>query len=131
MKIESLIDGGQQERGKRAATENVPGIVGFGKAAQLAWEERVSEHERQEALRDHAIERILNEIPHVRLNGSAERRLANNINVSFEFIEGEGIILQMAYAGMRVFGLCMHERLSQSEPRSFGYWACMRLRTGR
>ena len=102
VKVENLIDGGQQERGKRAATENVPGIVGFGKAVQLAWEERAAEHERQTALRDHAIERILDEIPHVRLNGSAEHRLANNINVSFEFIEGEGIILQMAMRGVCV-----------------------------
>lgn len=102
VRVKNLIDGGQQERGKRAATENVSGIVGFGKAVQLAWEERAAEHERQTALRDHAIERILNEIPHVRLNGSAEHRLANNINVSFEFIEGEGIILQMAMRGVCV-----------------------------
>ena len=102
LRVQNLIDGGQQEGGKRAATENVPGIVGFGEAVRLAMTERESEHARQTALRDHAIGRLLTEVPYARLNGSATRRLANNINVSFEFIEGEGIILQM---GMR--GVCV------------------------
>lgn len=101
-KIANLIDGGQQERGRRASTENVPGIVGLGEACRLALSECAFEHERQRALRDHAIKRILDEIPFARLNGDAFHRLVNNINVSFEFIEGEGIILQMAMRGVCV-----------------------------
>lgn len=99
-KVDNLIDGGQQERGRRAATENVAGIVGYAKAAELAWEERDAEYDRQLALRDHAIKRILEEIPHSKLNGSWESRLANNVNFSFEFIEGEGMLLQLAAKGL-------------------------------
>lgn len=100
VKLANLIDGGQQERGRRATTENVPGIVGFAKAAELAFAEREAEHDRQASIRNHAIERILAEIPHAKLNGSAEHRLANNINFSFEFIEGEGMLLQLAARGI-------------------------------
>lgn len=99
-KVDNLVDGGQQERGRRAATENVAGIVGYAKAAELAWNEMDDEHNRQLALRDHAIKRILAEIPHCKLNGSWENRLANNINFSFEFIEGEGMLLQLAAKGL-------------------------------
>lgn len=102
VKIENLIDGGQQERGLRASTENVPGIVGFAKAAELAFAEREAEHERQAALRDHAISRIEAEIPFAKLNGSRSARLANNVNFSFEFIEGEGMLLQLAARGICV-----------------------------
>ena len=102
VRLDNLLDGGQQERGKRATTENVPGIVGFAKAVELACAEREAEHERQSVLRDHAISRILAEIPHSRLNGSADKRLANNVNISFEFIEGEGMLLQLAYRGICV-----------------------------
>ncbi len=102
VKVQNLIDGGQQERGKRATTENVPGIVGFAKAAELAEGERESVHASQLTIRDHAIERILKEIPHAKLNGSWESRLANNVNFSFEFIEGEGMLLQMAARGICV-----------------------------
>jgi len=102
VRLDNLLDGGQQERGKRATTENVPGIVGFAKAVELASAEREAEHERQSVLRDHAISRILAEIPHSRLNGSADKRLANNVNISFEFIEGEGMLLQLAYRGICV-----------------------------
>lgn len=102
IKLQNLIDGGQQERGKRATTENVPGIVGFAKAAQLAEAEREAVHASQLALRDYAIERILREIPHAKLNGGWENRLANNVNFSFEFIEGEGMLLQLAARGICV-----------------------------
>lgn len=102
IKVANLLDGGEQERGKRGTTENVPGIVGFAKAAELAWVELEPEHDRQLALRDHAIERILAEIPHAKLNGSWESRLANNVNFSFEFIEGEGMLLQLAARGICV-----------------------------
>ncbi len=102
VKPQNLIDGGQQERGKRGSTENVPGIVGFAKAAELAMADLAPEHDRQLALRDHAIKRILAEIPSAKLNGSWESRLANNVNFSFEFIEGEGMLLQLAARGICV-----------------------------
>ena len=102
LKVANFIDGGQQERGRRGSTENVPGIVGFAKAAELAVAEMDAEHDRQLALRDHAIRRILAEIPSAKLNGSWESRLANNVNVSFEFIEGEGMLLSLAARGICV-----------------------------
>lgn len=100
IKLQNLLDGGQQEHGKRGSTENVAGIVGFAEAARLAQADLVSEHARQLALRDHAIKRILAEIPSAKLNGSWEHRLANNVNFSFEFIEGEGMLLQLAAQGI-------------------------------
>ena len=103
VKLQNLLDGGQQERGRRGSTENVPGIVGFARAAELAVDELAPEHNRQLALRDHAIRRILAEIPSAKLNGSWESRLANNVNFSFEFIEGEGMLLQQLAAR----GICV------------------------
>lgn len=100
IKLQNLLDGGQQEHGKRGSTENIAGIVGFAEAARLAQTDLVSEHARQLALRDHAIKRILAEIPSAKLNGSWEHRLANNVNFSFEFIEGEGMLLQLAAQGI-------------------------------
>ncbi|WP_251211761.1 cysteine desulfurase NifS [Adlercreutzia murintestinalis] len=102
VKLRNLLNGGQQERGKRATTENVPGIVGFAKAAALAAADATLEHDRQQTLRDHAIRRVLAEIPHAKLNGSWKNRLANNVNFSFEFIEGEGMLLQLAARGICV-----------------------------
>lgn len=102
VKLDNLIDGGQQERGRRATTENVPGIVGFARAVELAFGEREREHARQMSLREHAIDRILAEVPFAKLNGSREHRLANNVNFSFEFIEGEGMLLQLSARGICV-----------------------------
>lgn len=102
VKLQNLLDGGQQERGKRGSTENVPGIIGFAKATELAQIDLLPERDRQRALRDHAIKRILAEIPDAKLNGSWEDRLANNVNFSFEFIEGEGMLLQLAVRGICV-----------------------------
>ena len=93
---------GSRSAGARGSTENVPGIVGFARAAELAVDEIAPEHDRQLALRDHAIRRILAEIPSAKLNGSWESRLANNVNFSFEFIEGEGMLLQLAARGICV-----------------------------
>ncbi|MEG2260336.1 MAG: cysteine desulfurase NifS [Raoultibacter sp.] len=100
IKIDNLIFGGAQERGRRATTENVAGIVGFGRAVELAAAEQDTEQARQRALRDQAITRIAAEIPYCQLNGSAAQRLANNINFSFRFIEGEGMLLQLAAKGI-------------------------------
>lgn len=102
IKVDNLLDGGQQERGRRATTENVPGIVGFAKAAEIAFAGLDKEVPRLREIRDHAIKRVLAEIPHAKLNGSWESRLANNINFSFEFIEGEGMLLQLAARGICV-----------------------------
>ncbi|MGN0078101.1 MAG: cysteine desulfurase NifS [Coriobacteriales bacterium] len=100
VRISNLIHGGGQERGKRATTENTAGIVGFAKAAVLAEAEREEQHARQAAIRDHAIQRITAEIPHCFLNGHPTQRLANNINISFEFIEGEGMLLRLGAKGI-------------------------------
>ena len=137
--LDNLLEGGQQERGKRATTENVPGIVGFAKAVELASAERAAEHERQSALRDHAIDRILAEIPYSRLNGGREHRLANNVNVSFEFIEGEGMLLQLSFRGICVSSgsACTSGSLDPSHvllaiglPHAIAHGS-MRLTTGR
>lgn len=100
IRLQPLIHGGQQEGGRRAGTENVAGIVGFAKALELAAAQREAENARLRELRDHAIARITSEIPHCRLNGHPEHRLANNVNVSFEFIEGEGMLLRLAAIGV-------------------------------
>jgi cysteine desulfurase len=94
------ITGGGQEFNRRAGTENVAGIVGFAKALQLATERRNGEAIRVSQLRDHAIQRIQNEIKHVRLNGSHAHRLPNNINFSFWGVEGEGILLKLDERGI-------------------------------
>lgn len=92
--LKSFIDGGGQEMGKRAGTENVPGIVGFGMAAELAAYEMPYRMAREQQLRDKMIQTVLREIPYTRLNGSREERLPNNANFCFQFIEG-GTLLQL------------------------------------
>ncbi len=93
VKIRSLIRGGAQERNRRAGTENLPGIVGMAKAAELAVAEMEERSRREAKLRDHMIERLENEIPYVRLNGHRTQRLANNVNMSFQFVEGESMLI--------------------------------------
>ncbi|MBU0461339.1 MAG: cysteine desulfurase NifS [Nanoarchaeota archaeon] len=98
--IEPLVHGGPQEFRKRAGTENVPGIVGFAKALELAQKERQKEAKRMKELRDHMINSLL-KIPNSRLNGpKGEKRLANNINISFQGVEGESIILYLNEHGI-------------------------------
>ncbi len=100
LRISSFIHGGAQERKRRAGTENVPGIVGFGKAAKDAFEtmERRSAYETK--LRDYLIDRILREIPYSRLNGHRTKRLPNNANFSFQFIEGESLLIMLDMEGI-------------------------------
>lgn len=93
VKIRSFIHGGAQERQRRAGTHNVPGIVGFGKAAELAFADMDKRIAYETKLRDHLIERVLNEIPYARLNGESEKRLPNNANFCFRFIEGESMLI--------------------------------------
>ena len=100
VKIRSFIHGGAQERKRRAGTENVPGIVGLGKAVELAaatMEERAA---KETELRDYAISRIEKEIPYCRLNGDRVKRLPNNINFSFRFIEGESMLIKLDFKGI-------------------------------
>jgi cysteine desulfurase len=100
IKIKPLIHGGQQERNRRAGTENVPGIVGMGLAAELAAKEMPEEIKRLEYLRDKIIKAILEKVPHSRLNGHPTTRLPGNANISFEFVEGESILLLLDYKGI-------------------------------
>lgn len=98
--LEPYIHGGAQERGKRASTENVPGIVGMGKAIELAASNIDSYNKKLLELRDMTIDGILAKIPYVRLNGDREKRLPGNVNFSFEFIEGESLLLLLDMAGI-------------------------------
>lgn len=100
IKLNPLIHGGAQERRRRAGTENVPGIVGIGLAAELASKELATEMPRLTALRDKLIKEILEKVPYARLNGHPTKRLPGNVNISFEFIEGEGILLLLDYKGI-------------------------------
>lgn len=95
-----LIHGGAQERGRRAGTLNVPGIVGFGKAAELAGETMRERSVREAVLRDYLIDRVLAEIPYTRLNGHRQDRLSNNASFSFRFIEGESLLILLDQKGI-------------------------------
>ena len=100
VKIRSFIHGGAQERQRRAGTHNVPGIVGIGKAAELAVANMQKNTEYEIKLRDHLIERVLHEIPYTRLNGDRTDRLPNNANFCFRFIEGESMLILLDQAGI-------------------------------
>lgn len=99
-KIDSLIAGGAQERNKRAGTENVPGIVGLGKAIELAYENLDEKNEKLIKLRDRLISKIEENIKYVRLNGHRTNRLPGNVNFCFEFIEGESLLLSLDMVGV-------------------------------
>lgn len=100
VKILSFIHGGAQERKRRAGTLNVPGIVGMGMAAKLAGTGMAERIKQEQELRNHLIERILKEIPYTRLNGERVKRLPNNVNISFRFIEGESMLILLDQAGI-------------------------------
>lgn len=100
IKIKPLIHGGAQERNRRAGTENVPGIVGMGTALELLNNDMKNENKKLIHLRDKLINNILKEIPYSRLNGHREKRLPGNVNISFEFVEGESILLLLDMAGI-------------------------------
>ena len=99
-KLMTFMHGGGQERGRRASTENVPGIVGFGKAAELAKPELDAEMARLTNLRDKLITGIQENVDHIHLNGHPLKRLPNNVNISVEFVEGESMCLNMDIAGI-------------------------------
>ena len=101
VRIDNLIHGGGQERGRRAGTENIPGVVGLGKAIEIATENIEENRARLTVLRDKLIDGILERIPYARLNGPrGDKRLPGNSNISFEFIGGESILLSLDFEGI-------------------------------
>ena len=100
VKIRSFIHGGAQERKRRAGTENVPGIIGLGTAAARAAATMEERAKKEIEMRDYLISRVLYEIPYTKLNGHPEKRLPNNANFSFRFIEGESLLIRLDMAGI-------------------------------
>jgi len=98
--IEPILHGGGQEMGLRSSTVNIPAIVGFAKAVQISQKEMKQESERLKKLRDRLIEGILKKVPNSFLNGHPQKRLPNNINFSFDFVEGESIVIQLDLLGI-------------------------------
>ena len=101
VKIRSFVHGGAQERKRRAGTENVPGIVGYGAAAKRALATMEERARKETEIRDHLLDRLTTEIPYAKINGHRTKRLPNNVNVSFQFIEGESMLLMLDS-----FGVC-------------------------
>lgn len=102
VKVESILTGGHQERMKRGGTTNVPAIVGFAKAFEIADAELDKNFKYVSSLRDHFIDRVLAEVPFVKLNGPRQNRLPANADFSFKFIEGESILFSLDLAGICV-----------------------------
>lgn len=100
VKIRSFVHGGAQERKRRAGTENVPGIVGFGKAVELAAANMEERTKKEAELRDYMIERVMKEVPFTRVNGHRKNRLPNNVNFCFQFIEGESLLIMLDMKGI-------------------------------
>lgn len=100
VKFNKFINGGHQERNKRAGTENVAGIVGLGKAIELAYQDLEKHNKQIKELRDYYVEEIAKRIPYIKINGDTEKRLPGNSNISFRFIEGEGLLLNLDLKGI-------------------------------
>lgn len=100
LKIRSFVHGGAQERSRRAGTENVTGIVGLAKAVEIAFDTMEERTKKECELRDYLIDRVLAEVPYARLNGHRSNRLPNNVNISFQFIEGESMLIMLDMAGI-------------------------------
>ncbi|MBO5487532.1 MAG: cysteine desulfurase NifS [Eubacterium sp.] len=100
LKMGAFIHGGAQERARRAGTHNVPGIVGMGAAAKLMTEHMEEYSKKETEVRDYLISRIEKEIPYVKVNGHREKRLPNNVNVCFRFIEGESLLIMLDQKGI-------------------------------
>ena len=114
VKIEPLLNGGGHERGLRAGTENVPGIVGFGKACQKAGKVMEEEAKRLTKLRNRLYQGIMDRMKRVYLNGHPEKRLPGNLNLSFEFVEGESLILSMKNFAISSGSACTSSSLKSS-----------------
>ena len=100
IKFEKFISGGHQERNKRAGTENVAGIVGMGKAIELAYSNLDEHNKKIKELRDYYVEQVKEKIPYIKINGDIEKRLPGNSNISFSFIEGESLLLNLDLKGI-------------------------------
>ncbi len=100
VKIRSFVHGGAQERKRRAGTENVPGIIGLGTAVERAVRTMKERTEKEEELRNYLIKRVLDEIPYTKLNGHPLKRLPNNANFSFRFVEGESLLIMLDMKGI-------------------------------
>ncbi len=100
VKIRSFVHGGAQERKRRAGTENVPGIIGIGTAVKRAGDTMAERAKKETELRDYLIGRVLNEIPYTKLNGHPKKRLPNNANFSFRFVEGESLLIMLDMKGI-------------------------------
>lgn len=100
VKSRSFIHGGGQERKRRAGTENVTGIVGFGKAVELALAGMNERARKETELREYLMERVMKEVPYTRINGSRKSRLSNNVNFAFQFIEGESLLIMLDMKGI-------------------------------
>ena len=100
IKSRSFVHGGGQERKRRAGTENVPGIVGFGKAVELAVAEMDQRIQKETELREYLMKRVMDEIPYTRINGHRKNRLSNNVNFAFQFIEGESLLIMLDMKGI-------------------------------
>lgn len=100
LKLRSFIHGGAQERSKRAGTENVPAIVGFGKAVERAMLMMEEKTQKELKLRDYLMKRLEEEVPYAFVNGHRQNRLPNNVNISFRFIEGESLLIMLDMKGI-------------------------------
>ncbi len=111
--LKEWVDGGFQEFNKRAGIENIPEAVGFAKAVELVTPE---ENKKLQEMRDHVINRIMSEIPQTTLNGHSKKRMPQNANITFEFVEGESITLHLDMRGFAVStgSACFHRSLKSS-----------------
>ena len=114
VRIDPLIDGGGHERGMRSGTLNVPGIVGFGKAAELCKAEMAEESARQIKMRTRLLEGIQAQLPETFVNGSLEHRLPGNLNISFAFVEGEGLMMALKDVAVSSGSACTSASLEPS-----------------
>ena len=100
IKFQKFMNGGHQERNRRAGTENVAAIVGMGKAIEMAYQDLEEHNKKIKNLRDYYVEQVQKRIPYIKINGDMEKRLPGNSNISFKFIEGEGILLNLDLKGI-------------------------------
>jgi cysteine desulfurase len=114
VKLTPMIHGGDHERGLRSGTENVPAIVGFGEACQIAMKELPEEMKRLQKLRGHLVNGVMKNIKHAQLNGHAEKRIPGNANFSFHYIEGEALILSLKNFAISSGSACTSGSLSSS-----------------
>ena len=102
IKIAPIINGGSQERGKRGGTQNVPAIAGFGKAVEIATRDLVVNQQKLKAIRSYFLDKVMEKIPHVILNGHPQQKIQGTINLSFEMVEGESLLMLLDLAGIAV-----------------------------